>query len=57
MTSLLRRLLTLRTVSVRTFGTHGQWGEIDNPGDVAVYQSMLRASELVLEEAMTDRRP
>jgi L-glutamine-phosphate cytidylyltransferase len=57
MTSLLRRLLNEGTVSIRTFGTDGQWGEIDNPEDVALYQSMLKCSELVLEEAMADRRP
>jgi L-glutamine-phosphate cytidylyltransferase len=57
MTGLLRRLLNEGTVSIRTFGTAGQWGEIDNPGDVDLYQSMLKCRELVLEEAMTDRRP
>ena len=57
MTSLLRRLLKEGTVSIRTFGTDGQWGEIDNPEDVALYQSMLKCRELVLEEATAERRP
>jgi len=25
-----------------TFGTDGQWGEIDNPEDVALYQNMVK---------------
>jgi choline kinase len=50
MTSLLRRLIAAKAVSIRTYGTHGQWGEIDNPGDVALYQSMLAAQELLLED-------
>jgi choline kinase len=50
MTSLLRRLIAAKAVSIRTYATHGQWGEIDNPGDVALYQSMLAAQELSLED-------
>jgi L-glutamine-phosphate cytidylyltransferase len=56
MTSLLRRLLGVGSVSIRTCGTHGQWGEIDNPGDVALYQRMLQDRELLLEAAMTEHR-
>ena len=33
----------------RPVGTDGEWGEIDNPGDVELYQSMIRDAELTLE--------
>jgi L-glutamine-phosphate cytidylyltransferase len=49
-TGLLRRLLAGKEIPIGTFGTDGQWGEIDNPEDVALYQSMVRDGELVLEE-------
>jgi L-glutamine-phosphate cytidylyltransferase len=49
MTGLLRRLLAGKAVPITTFGTDGQWGEIDNPGDVELYQSMVRGGELLLE--------
>ena len=52
MTGLLRRLLAADAVSIGTFGTDGQWGEIDNPGDVELYQDMLRSGDLVLEESL-----
>ena len=51
MTALLRRLLAEKTVAINTFGTDGQWGEIDNPEDVAVYRQMIRDGELRLENA------
>jgi choline kinase len=51
MTGLLRRLLAGRTIPITTFGSDGQWGEIDNPGDVALYQTMIRAGELELEDS------
>jgi L-glutamine-phosphate cytidylyltransferase len=51
MTGLLRRLLATDLVRIGTFGTDGQWGEIDNPGDVELYEAMLARGELVLEEA------
>src|ERR1700678_371011 len=35
-TGLLRLLLPAREVPISTFGTDGQWGEIDNPEDVAL---------------------
>ncbi len=50
MTGLLRRLLDDKKVSIGTFGTNGQWGEIDNPLDVALYEAMVREGELLLEE-------
>jgi L-glutamine-phosphate cytidylyltransferase len=56
-TGLLRRLLTERELPVDTFGTDGQWGEIDNPEDVALYQNMIREGELLLEDALSDREP
>jgi choline kinase len=50
MTGLLRRLLAGKTIPITTLGTEGQWGEIDNPGDVMLYQSLIREGELALEE-------
>ena len=52
-TGLLRRLLTGKELLIDTFGTDGQWGEIDNPDDVALYQNMAREGELILEEAIS----
>jgi choline kinase len=52
MTGLLRRLLAAKTVPIATFGTNSQWGEIDNPGDVELYQGMIRSGELALEEGL-----
>ncbi len=52
MTGLLRRLLAAKTISISTIGTSGQWGEIDQPGDIALYQEMIKKGELVLEEAL-----
>jgi choline kinase len=48
MTGLLRRLLSLK-FAIHTFATEGQWGEIDNPEDVALYKNMIREGELVLD--------
>jgi choline kinase len=48
MTGLLRHLLR-RKVTIGTIGTDGQWGEIDNPSDLALYERMARDGELVLE--------
>jgi L-glutamine-phosphate cytidylyltransferase len=49
-TGLLRRLIA-QEIPISTFGTDGQWGEIDNPEDVALYQNMVQEGELVLEDA------
>jgi hypothetical protein len=57
MTGLLRRLLAGQTMPISTLGTDGQWGEIDNPGDVALYQSMVREGELVLEDGVFVPQP
>jgi hypothetical protein len=54
---LLRRLLTGKELPIGTFGTDGQWGEIDNPEDVALYQNMVREGELLLEDALSGREP
>jgi len=48
-TGLLRRLLAQNEVPIGTFGTDGQWGEIDNPEDVALYRNMVREGDLLLE--------
>jgi L-glutamine-phosphate cytidylyltransferase len=50
MTGLLRKLLTDKEFSINTFGTAGQWGEIDNPEDVVLYQEMVKEGELLLED-------
>jgi L-glutamine-phosphate cytidylyltransferase len=52
MTSLLRRLLAAHAISISTLATDGQWGEIDNPTDVALYESMIRDHELTLESPL-----
>jgi choline kinase len=51
MTGLLRRLLAAKPFPIGTFAADGQWGEIDNPEDVALYQSMVREGNLLLEDA------
>jgi len=56
-TGLLRRLLTRQEFPIGTFGTDGQWGEIDNPEDLALYQNMVRKGELLLEDAPPGREP
>jgi choline kinase len=57
MTGLLRRLLATKELPISTFGTDGQWGEIDNPQDVALYQDMIRKGELVLDDVGPGRAP
>ena len=52
MTGLLRRLLTGNELPIDTFGSDGQWGEIDNPEDVVLYQNMVREGELLLEDEL-----
>jgi L-glutamine-phosphate cytidylyltransferase len=53
MTGLLRRLINGNDFSINTFGTEGQWGEIDNPDDAALYRQMVDEGELVLEDVPT----
>ena len=50
-TRMLGRLLARKELSIGTFGTDGQWGEIDNPGDVVLYQKYDKGGELLLEDA------
>jgi choline kinase/ubiquinone/menaquinone biosynthesis C-methylase UbiE len=52
MTGLLRRLLAASSIPIGTLGTDGQWGEIDNPEDLALYERMTRDGELVQPEAV-----
>jgi choline kinase len=52
-TGLLRLLLTGKALTIGTFGTDGQWGEIDNPEDVALYQKMVKDGELLLEDVLS----
>jgi choline kinase len=56
-TGLLRRLLSGKQLAIATFGTDGQWGEIDNPEDVALYENLVRQGELVLEDAPSGASP
>jgi L-glutamine-phosphate cytidylyltransferase len=56
-TGLLRRLLAGKHLPIDTFATDGQWGEIDNPGDVALYRKMINEGELVLEDALPGGEP
>jgi L-glutamine-phosphate cytidylyltransferase len=55
MTGLLRRFLTGKELLIDTFGTDGQWGEIDNPEDLALYQNMVREGALLLEDALSEK--
>jgi choline kinase len=57
MTGLLRRLLDEKEMAIDTFGTDGQWGEIDNPEDVALYRKMIREGELPLDDALSGGEP
>jgi choline kinase len=55
MTGLLRRLLAGNHLAIGTFATDGQWGEIDNPEDVALYRKMVREGEILLEDTPPER--
>jgi choline kinase len=57
MTGLLRRLLAGKALAISTIGTDGQWGEIDNPDDIDLYQNMVREGELTLEEVLSKGAP
>jgi len=48
MTTLLRTLLD-SGFSVGTVGVSGQWGEIDNSGDLELYEQMIREGDLCIE--------
>ncbi len=50
MTGLLRRLLDAGSLPIGTYATAGQWGEIDNPEDVTLYEEMIREGALGIEE-------
>jgi L-glutamine-phosphate cytidylyltransferase len=49
-TGLLRRIIARGDLPIDTLATDGQWGEIDNAGDVALYESMVKKGELVMED-------
>lgn len=53
MTGMLRRLLAVGSTPIYGFGTDGQWGEIDNPSDVKLYEAMLASGDLTLEQAVS----
>jgi len=48
MTGLLHRLLG-QGFPIAALGTDGHWGEIDNPGDLSLYERMVTDGELVLD--------
>jgi choline kinase len=50
-TGLLSLLLSAKELPIGTFGTDGQWGEIDNPEDVALYERMVKDGDLLLEDS------
>ena len=52
-TGLLRRLLAANELPIATFPTDGQWGEIDKPEDVTLYQEMVREGDLQIENALS----
>jgi choline kinase len=54
-TGLLRRLLSGNELPIGTLATDGQWGEIDNPEDLALYQNMVGKGELLLEDTLPGR--
>jgi len=56
MTGLLGRLLAGKELPIDTFATDGQWGEIDNPEDVALYEKMVSEGELLLEDQFEGAR-
>jgi choline kinase len=48
MTSLLRTLLGKKFV-IGTHATSGNWGEVDGPNDLAIYESMISNGEMILD--------
>ncbi len=48
MTGLLRRLLALG-YRIDTVRTAGNWGEVDNPADLELYETMARNGEILLD--------
>ena len=48
-TGLLRRLIGGEHLAISTFATDGEWGEVDNAEDVALYEQMVRDGDLQLE--------
>jgi len=57
MTGMIRRLLAGGALPISTYGTDGQWGEIDNAGDVELYQRMLAEKALTLEPVASPASP
>lgn len=48
-TGLLRRLLARNEIGIETLPANSHWGEIDNPEDLALYATMTRDGELLLD--------
>ena len=49
-TGLLRWLLAAKELSITTFGSEGQWREVDRSRDVALNEDTAREGELQLED-------
>lgn len=52
MTGLLRQLLARKLLSIDTSASDAQWGEVDNPADLGLYQKMVKDGELLLEDPL-----
>jgi choline kinase len=50
MTGLLRGVLAAKRLKIGTVATEGDWGEVDRATDVSLYETMIRAGELRLED-------
>jgi choline kinase len=52
-TGLLRRLLQENQLPITTLATDGQWGEIDCPEDVQLYEQMVKEGSLQIESTLS----
>jgi L-glutamine-phosphate cytidylyltransferase len=52
-TGLLRRLLQENQLPISTLATDGQWGEIDCPEDVQLYEEMAKEGSLQIESTLS----
>jgi choline kinase len=47
---LLQRLLAAKLIAIGTVGTDGHCGEVTSPGDATMYEAMIAAGQLLLED-------
>jgi L-glutamine-phosphate cytidylyltransferase len=52
-TGLLRRLLQENQLPINALATNGQWGEIDCPEDVQLYEDMAKKGSLEIESTLS----